>query len=320
MTLQFPEVHRLTGGIDIHDYRPAINASGDKVVFERTVKGRPTELYIIDDLASPVPRLFLPASTGPVNQTRPDWCWTSGNIAYNGSSSEKPELEVWIADDGGNTFIVPGIVRAAYPTWIGGDGQLVVMNADTNASPTPRNSIFDQSGTTIQENVNGIICTGRQLYGGMPAACPLSDILIAFAGQPNIRGWNGSAVATYNQNANYIFINEMDENGIFTSRPIEIDATIDQFDPLHQGRAPAWSPDGRTIAFESNRSGNGYAIYLYDFISGNITQVTDPASNAQHARFFPDGDNLILSLNYNGTSIIAWINVHEARRKLTGAT
>ncbi|NKC52051.1 hypothetical protein HED63_24445 [Ochrobactrum cytisi] len=38
------------------------------------------------------------------------------------------------------------------------------------------------------------------------------------------------------------------------------DATIDQFDPLHQGRAPACSPDGRTIAFETNRSGNGYAI------------------------------------------------------------
>ena len=96
---------------------------------------------------------------------------------------------------------------------------------------------------------------------------------------------------------------------LFRSVPIETDASLTTYDPSYQGRAPAWAPNGQTIAFESNRSG-GYAIYLCDLSSGTITQVTDPTLGGQHAKFFSCGTKLILC-NHNpaGTMGIAWVDI-----------
>ena len=79
---------------------------------------------------------------------------------------------------------------------------------------------------------------------------------------------------------------------------MEPNAPIGAFDPNFEGRAPDWSPDGNRIAFESNRSGQGYAIYLCNLTTSRptVTQVTDPALNAQHARFFPDCTKLIMCI------------------------
>jgi Tol biopolymer transport system component len=93
---------------------------------------------------------------------------------------------------------------------------------------------------------------------------------------------------------------------------MEPDAPIGAFNPAYQGRAPDWSPDGTTIAFESNRSGMGYAIYLYNLQARTVTQVTDPTLNAQHARFFYDGSKLILGIRMTCSAPalgIAWVDI-----------
>lgn len=38
--------------------------------------------------------------------------------------------------------------------------------------------------------------------------------------------------------------------------------------------SPVWSPDGRRIAFESNRDGN-YEIYVMDADGSNVTRLTN---------------------------------------------
>jgi TolB protein len=54
---------------------------------------------------------------------------------------------------------------------------------------------------------------------------------------------------------------------------------------------PVFSPDGKKIAFASNRSGN-WDIYLMDADGRNIEQVTAASSQEMHPSFSPDGTRL----------------------------
>jgi len=56
----------------------------------------------------------------------------------------------------------------------------------------------------------------------------------------------------------------------------------------HAGRdfSPAWSPDGRKIAFDSNRDGN-FEIYVMNADGTNQTRVTNDPSTDQQPRWRP---------------------------------
>jgi dipeptidyl aminopeptidase/acylaminoacyl peptidase len=58
-----------------------------------------------------------------------------------------------------------------------------------------------------------------------------------------------------------------------------------------QERHPRWSPDGATIAFESNRDGASQ-IYLYTVATKEITKLTSIASEASQAVWAPDGKSI----------------------------
>lgn len=309
MSASLPELHLLTDG-DYDDYRPAIGSTGDVVIFERTPRsGGRTVLYRITDFATPNPQPFLSDPPLPTWQTRPDWCWHTGMIAFNGASAGHGPLDVWLASEIGAASPLGNASGFTYPTWNSDGSRLVAMNASASASPQPCSSILDMGGKVGPININGTDTAGTLLYGGMPAAKPGEWPLIAFAGQPAIDGWGGTGKNAYDQNFNYIFLNSPNNGDTFTSRPMEPDAPLTAYDPGYQGRAPAWSPDGRTIAFESNRIGSRDAIYLCDVESGTITQVTDPALGAQHAKFFPCGTKLILCGRRQGGWAVAWVDI-----------
>ena len=57
---------------------------------------------------------------------------------------------------------------------------------------------------------------------------------------------------------------------------------------------PAFSPDGKTIAFSSTRAGN-WQIYRMDLDGRNVVQVTGGPTQAIHPSFSPDGTRLAYS-------------------------
>ena len=57
---------------------------------------------------------------------------------------------------------------------------------------------------------------------------------------------------------------------------------------------PALSPDGKTIAFASDRSGN-WDIYLMDADGGPAVQLTSDRTHEIHPSFSPDGKHLVYS-------------------------
>lgn len=58
------------------------------------------------------------------------------------------------------------------------------------------------------------------------------------------------------------------------------------------GRAPVFSPSGTQLAFMSERSGS-WQIYVYDFQSNAVTQMTRCSANCRWPGWAPEGDTLV---------------------------
>ena len=56
---------------------------------------------------------------------------------------------------------------------------------------------------------------------------------------------------------------------------------------------PTWSPDGKTIAYVSNREGGSYQIYLYDVASDQSRKLSDLQGGAGSVKWMPDGSALL---------------------------
>ena len=62
---------------------------------------------------------------------------------------------------------------------------------------------------------------------------------------------------------------------------------------------PAWSPDGKRIAFTSNRDGN-YEIYVMNADGTGLRNLTQPPGAGQLRAWSPDGKRLAFISNRDG--------------------
>jgi hypothetical protein len=314
----------ITSSPGFTDYRPAVDKTGTRVLFERTPypnpgETQPTVLYLATGVggASPVVAPFLtvpatPPSTWPYSQTRPDWSWVTNEVAFSGAPSNNggPIQVHVVAADGVAPRLVPDTVAHIYPIWTSDGTQLVVYDNNANvATPGPPpiappvTRLINPDGTVAQANLNGLDAAGVQVFGGFAAPKPGSPTQIAYAGQPAVTYWgttppsplpNPLPPPAYDQDNNYVFVNKS-TGGAFSSAPLEANASIATYMPAYQGRAPYWSPDGNYVVFESSRNG-GYALFLANVTKGTApVQLTATGYWAQHAKFLPGGKSIVFT-------------------------
>jgi Tol biopolymer transport system component len=114
---------------------------------------------------------------------------------------------------------------------------------------------------------------------------------VAFAGQKN-------AGQNYDQEENVVWLRD----------PAGKLATLET--PPLQGRAPVWSPDGKQLAFESDRGNpqGHYAVFLVNRDGSGLIQLTDFTLDATHPVFSPDGKHLVFAYGTpakaNGIAVI----------------
>lgn len=65
-------------------------------------------------------------------------------------------------------------------------------------------------------------------------------------------------------------------------------------DGAKQDEGPVWSPNGKTIAFVSNRDGSAHQVYLYDVASGGTRKLSDLAGGASSVKWLPDGSGVVV--------------------------
>jgi len=233
------------------------------LLFSRTAAGLPPFLMTVPvDGGEARPFAKTPL---PVGATRMRWSPKGDVIAFSGLSPRDNKLSTWLIDaDGGNArpIAVTGLSdQVAYPTWYPDGRYLAVM--DSQELAIKRISV---AGGAAQ-----ILTDRSKVYTGMPSVSPDGKSIV-FAGQAN----NGQA---YNQSFNAIWVREEGK----PARQLEGGAL--------QGRTPTWSPDGKRIAFESDRgSPDGrYGIFIINADGTGLVQVTDYAFTAQHPVWSPDG-------------------------------
>jgi len=299
-------VNWITDGVNFFDYRPAMGPDGTTVIFERTFAAKPhfTQLYVTS-IGSTDVRPFVPGMEE--QQTRADWYWAGNTVVFNNN-------RLWqVNGDGSNPQPIPHTGGFSYAQWNKDGKSLTVMNNNLqSASPNPCSSVIDLNGNMLNANINGTDNMQQQLYGGMPAASPVKADSIAFAGQPDTDKWYPGK-SGYQQEYNYIFLNRPGGNGSYTSVPMESAAPVNTYDSAFQGRAPAWSPDGKLIVFESTRLADSFALFLFNTETGKVTQLTSPAVQAQHGKFFPCGKKIVFCGKPSATTRnrIGWIDVPE---------
>jgi Tol biopolymer transport system component len=274
---------------DVTDYRPAVNADGSLVIFERTFLPQPNpqnpfmNLFTLELGVRNKARRFQ-KSIGYT--ARADWSWQTGKIAFENGKG------VWLAKpDGSGLTLIPNTTKMIYPSWYPHGKNLAVYNNNgTGGAPNPCTTKIDLKG-----NVDISVAGNPAIFGGFPNVHPAKGNLIVIAGQPV--AWN--LPDGYNQAMNYIYVVDTSKKPN-TTTPLDSGAPQQQFDPAYQARAPFWSPDGKWIVFESNRASSnkvsGYAIFIQDAAGQNPPmQVTDPKWNCQHAKWFADGQKIVVA-------------------------
>ncbi len=258
------------------DYWPSVSPDGKTILFSRTNdKGKTWALYRVP--ASGGASVEFSRSPLPVTATRADWS-KSNTIAFTGTTSDR-HSGIWVVN-GDGTGAHP--IKAAdtpdgliYPSWYPDGKSVAVMDED--ALTVRRLDI--ENGMTIP------LTDHNQVLTGMSSVSP-DGKWVAFAGQKN-------AGQRYDQEENVVWLVNSSST---LSIPLET--------PPLQGCAPVWSPDGKQLAFESDRGNpdGHYAVFMVNRDGSGLIQVTDFALGATHPVFSRDGRHLVFAYGQPGAS------------------
>ena len=202
----------------------------------------------------------------------PSWSPDGTTIAFNSNQGDAGNFKVFTvpASGGASTQLTPDSLFVAGCDW-SPDGKQIVFYAQSWG--------YDLWTVSFPDGRLTRLPTGGKYYLGYPKYSP-----------------NGSRIAV--------------EGGFGTSQQIWTIAS-DGTDPIQitqgEGDWPCWSPDGKWIAFCSDRSGN-YDIYIIPSTGGEAIRITSSPEQEVRPAWSPDGKKVAFDTNVSPSNKLGiWV-------------
>src|SRR5262245_44390632 len=250
---------------------PQLSPDGRRVAFVRTTTAldtgtRNADIWVVASEGSSPP---APLVTGEKSEMAPRFLPDGRRIAFISTRDGAPQVYVADADGGGVRAITKFSAGVQPPLVVSPDGRYVAFVVDVFAS-----------------------CADEACNQRMRDAAEKDPVKMRRLTSLPYRHWD-----EWRENVrHHVFVSEI-------ATGMSRDLTPGDFDsPPHfyEDAALAWSPDGRTLAFVSNREGRdremwttNQDIWVVPVTGGAATKVTtNPAADVQPA-FLPDGRAIV---------------------------
>lgn len=237
-----------------------------------------------------------------------------GRIVFVSTREGYHQIYVMNADGSGQTQLTNNSANNVAPAW-SPDGRQIAFTSDRDGSWHIYVMNADGSGQTRLTNTSANDYT--------PAWSPDGRQIVFFSDQPSLRGkWRGSTIwsarwkapslthvatlpvadrilSSYFSGGNTTEIYVVNVDGSGRTR---LTST------LTRNFSPTWSPDGKRIAFASERDHRFY-IYVMNADGSGQTRLTNNSANDGNPAWSPDGRQIAFDSGPDGNAQIYVINV-----------
>jgi len=262
-------------------FNPDYSPDGKRIAFDASWVG-PRRIWVVDSQGHN-PQQLTSDTSEAVAHVRPRWSPDGTKIVFQNIERTKFDVRIVDLTSGRSSWITDDAVQDINPVW----------------SPSGEHVYFSSyRGGGIN------IWRVRISADGTPAS--LSQQLTIGAGQDVeiaiSRDGQRLAFSILKQNADIWRLPVAPESGKPTGPPQEVITTT------REDSRGAWSPDGKTIAFNSDRTGE-MNIWLYSIADRSTRQLTRGAGGDYQANWSPDGEQILFFSSRAGTADIWLIEV-----------
>lgn len=251
---------------------------GPKIAFNTNRDGN-FEIYLMDPDGAHLVNLTRHAAL----DVQPTWSPDGTKIAFVSDRDGNLEIYMMNVDGSGVTRLTNYPLDDFHPSWA---GSKIAFVRDIGSFPEVFDIFIMNDDGTEAVNVDSI---NNEDFATAPSLSP-----------------DGSRIS-FTTDRDF-FINFTDFSEVYVmnidgSNPVDLsnhDTAIDEF--------PEWSPDGRRIAFHTDRDGN-FEIYVVESDGSNFVNLTNHEGDDFLPAWSPDGSRIAMQTNRDGNAELYSINV-----------
>jgi Tol biopolymer transport system component len=262
-------------------YNPTYSSDAKHIAFEASYVG-PRRLWIADEVGRN-PRQVTTDASEAVIHILPRWSPDGRLLAFQ--NIEKNKLDIRVVDVASGTIsnITDDLVRDADPVWLPGS-RAVIFSSPRGGGWNLWRANINASGKVVGELKQLTTGAGQDLQAA-PAA-----------------GGKSIAFVTLNQNADVWLLPVDPGTGAARGEPTPLIATT------REDSRAAWSPDGKLVAFNSDRSGD-MNLFVYSIADRTTRQLTRGPGGDFQASWAPDGKRIVFFSSRSGSADIWSVDV-----------
>jgi len=271
-------------------FNPAFSPDGNRIAVDASWAG-PRRIWAVDRLGHNPQQLTSDTSEGS-HHVRPRWSPDGTRIAFQNIEKTKFDVRVFDLTHSRSFWVTNDAVQDLNPVW-SPLGKFVYFSSYRGGGINIWRAAMSPNGSFIGPPQQMTIGAGQ-------------DVEIAVS-----RDGRRLAFSTLRQNADIWRLPVSPETGMPNGDPEEVITTT------REDSRGAWSPDGKTIAFNSDRTGD-MNIWLRSMETGKSTQLTRGRGGDYQANWSPDGKTIAFFSSRAGTADIWTANVESRElRQLT---